>query len=417
MCLCALALVAAQPAGASRGGSTYGVRPACTTGKIRCMALIRTHNGEAIHAASPALLPSGFGPADYHAAYGLPGQTPLVAGSTTVHRAITVAIVDAWDYGNAYNDLTTFSQAYGLPVLPRCASTVTTSCFQKVNMGAPVGSARTHGWYVEMDLDIQTVHAICQNCKIVLVEAANEDDAALAAAENRAAKAASIVSNSWGVYDVDGSRGTLDAPYDHPNKAIVFSSGDEGYDVSWPASLNTVIAVGGTSLTQNGDGTYRETAWGPGQYAVGTGSGCADGDYGGYPAEPARSFQTAVANWSATGCGTSRGDNDVSAVADPATGAAIYTHWDGWWTVGGTSLAAPLISAVFALKGNAASVPYPASLLYAKAGTTAFHDVTSGSNDTGATPVPCDHTTTACVAAPGYDLPTGVGTPHGIGGF
>jgi hypothetical protein len=72
---------------------------------------------------------------------------------------------------------------------------------------------------------------------------------------------------------------------------------------------------------------------------------------------------------------------------------------------------------VFALKGNAASVPYPASLLYAKAGTTAFHDVTSGSNDTGITPVPCNHTTTACVAAPGYDLPTGVGTPHGIGGF
>ena len=59
---------------------------------------------------------------------------------------------------------------------------------------------------------------------------------------------------------------------------------------------------------------------------------------------------------------------------------------------------------------------YPASFIYAKAGTSAFHDVTSGSND-GGHYTPCDTTTTACVAAPGYDLPTGVGSPHGVGGF
>ena len=382
------------------------------------MALIRTHNGSRIHAASPALLPGGLGPADLHTAYGLPTQTPLVKG-TTAHRPITVAIVDEWDYGNAYADLTTYSQAYGLPVLPKCSATVTTSCFQKINMGAPAGSARPTGWYVEMDLDIETVHAICQNCKIVLVESASDYDYALGAAENRAAKAAPIVSNSWGSYDVDGSFGADDAAYDHPNKAIVFSSGDAGYDVSWPASLNTVVAVGGTSLQVNADGSYAgETAWGPtASDSWGTGSGCANGASGLYPAEPAQPFQTAVANWAATGCGSSRGDNDVSAVADPDTGAAIYTHWDGWQVVGGTSLAAPLISAVFALRGNATSVPYPASLLYAAAGTSSFNDPASGSNDTGVAAVPCDHTTTACVAGPGYDLPTGVGSPHGIGGF
>ncbi|HEX2589513.1 MAG TPA: S8 family serine peptidase [Gaiellales bacterium] len=421
MGLCALALLAVEPAGAAhRVRSTYGASHACTSGQVRCMALVRTHNGRAIHAATPDLLPSGMGPTDYHTAYQLPTKTPLVAGSTTVHRPITVAIVDAWDYGYAYNDLTRYSQAYGLPVLPRCSATVTTSCFQKINMGAPTGSARSTGWYIEMDLDIQTVHAICQNCKIVLVEAASDDDVVMANAVNRAARAASIVSNSYGAYDIDGSLGSLDAAYNHPNKAIVVSSGDAGYDVSWPAALNTVVTVGGTSLHVNPDGSYAgETVWGPPtvQNSGGTGSGCANGASGLYPAIPARAFQAAVANWAATGCGTSRGDNDVSAVADPDTGAAIYTHWDGWWTVGGTSLSAPLISAVFALKGNAASVPYPASLLYAKAGTTAFHDVTSGSNDTGITPVPCNHTTTACVAAPGYDLPTGVGTPHGIGGF
>jgi subtilase family serine protease len=270
-----------------------------------------------------------------------------------------------------------------------------------------------------MALDIETVHAICQNCKIVLVESANDTAEAFAAAENRAARAAPIVSNSYGTYDIDGSLGSLDAAYDHPNKAIVFSSGDAGYDVSWPASLNTVIAVGGTALHLAADGSYgSETVWGPtATRSYGTGSGCANGGSGLYPAEPARSFQSAVANWAATGCGSSRGDNDVSANADPATGSAVYTTPDGWSTVGGTSLSAPLIAAVFALKGNATSVAYPASLLYARAGTSAFNDVTSGGNDTGVAIVPCDTGTTQCKAAPGYDLPTGVGTPHGTGGF
>jgi subtilase family serine protease len=417
--LAASALATGASAAAAGTAATYGARAACTTGQIRCMALIRTHDGTVMHAASAALLPAGYGPAAYHTAYGLPTQTPLVAGSTTVHRAITVAIVDAWDYGNAYTDLTTYSQAYGLPVLPKCSATVKYACFLKVNMGAPAGSARRTGWYIETALDIETVHAICQNCRIVLVESADDTAESFAAAESRAAAAAPIVSNSYGTYDIDGSLGALDAAYDHPNKAIVFSSGDAGYDVSWPASLNTVVAVGGTALHLNPDGTYgSETAWGPSATAAyGTGSGCANGASGLFTAEPARIFQTAVANWAATGCGTSRGDNDVSANADPDTGSAIYSTPTGWVTVGGTSVAAPLIAAVFALRGNATSVPYPASLLYAKAGTSAFNDPAAGSNDTGAATVPCDTTTTACRAAPGYDLPTGVGTPHGIGGF
>src|ERR1700755_895134 len=102
ICLCAIALVAPKRAGAARTGSTYGAKPVCTTGKIRCMALLRTHNGRPMRAATPALLPAGFGPAQYHSAYGLPTQTPLVTGSTTAHRPVTVAVVDAWDYAYAY---------------------------------------------------------------------------------------------------------------------------------------------------------------------------------------------------------------------------------------------------------------------------------------------------------------------------
>lgn len=383
------------------------------------MLLIRTHNGSAVHAATPNLLPTGYGPDQYHTAYRLPTLTPL-AGGTANHRAITVAVVDAFDYGGALSDLNTYSAAFGLPTMTKCSATVKISCFQKVNMGATVGSARAQGWNLEIALDIETVHAICENCKIVLVEAVDNSFDALAAAENRAAIAANIISNSYGSYGIDGFvGGASDAAYNRPNKAIVFSSGDSGYGVSWPAALNTVISVGGTSLQLNPDNSYAsETAWGPdATYAWGTGSGCANGASSLLPPIPAQPFQIAVANYAATGCGSTRGDNDVSATADPNAGSAMYARSSGWIEVGGTSVSAPLIAGVFALSGNVTKAVYPASLLYAKAGTSVFNDVVSGSNDGGHYVPSCDTTTSACIAAPGYDLPTGLGSPRGIGGF
>jgi hypothetical protein len=102
----------------------------------------------------------------------------------------------------------------------------------------------------------------------------------------------------------------------------------------------------------------------------------------------------------------------VAADADPNTGAAVYdsTRYQGqsgWFQVGGTSLSAPLIAAVYALAGNASSATYPASIPYGH--TSSLHDVTSGSNGS------CS--TTMCKGAAGYDGPTGVGTPNGTGGF
>ena len=71
--------------------------------------------------------------------------------------------------------------------------------------------------------------------------------------------------------------------------------------------------------------------------------------------------------------------NDVSADADPNTGAAVYdTARGGWMQVGGTSLAAPLIAGVYGLAANATTVGYPASLPYANAAS--LRDVTSGND-------------------------------------
>jgi hypothetical protein len=302
------ALAAIVPSAMAAGAQTvsnYGAQRACTTGQARCNALILTRNGRMVTAATPAILPSGYGPAQYHGAYNLP--------KTTASGKTTIALVDAFDDATIAKDLKKYSTTFGIPVLPKCTSTVKTSCFKKMNLGAAPGSAVAPGWDVEIALDVETAHAICQNCRIVLVEAVNDSFGSLEAAENTAAKQAGIISNSWGSYGYDGTSPPDDPAFNHPNDAVVFSSGDNGYGVQYPADLNTVIAVGGTSLTVGAGDTYgSEKTWGPiTGHAWGTGSGCANGSVSGASPVPARSFQSGVAGYAATGCGTSRGDNDV----------------------------------------------------------------------------------------------------------
>ena len=73
---------------------------------------------------------------------------------------------------------------------------------------------------------------------------------------------------------------------------------------------------------------------------------------------------------------------------------------------GGTSVAAPIIASFDALIGSSASSPQ-----WAYQHTNAFNDVTAGSNNVGGSPC-SDY---LCNAGPGYDGPTGLGTPNGAG--
>jgi len=411
-----LLLIGSSVSSASGDVASLGAKRVCTTGQVRCYAMVVTHpGGSVLHTATPNALPTGMSPANYHSAYSLPVNGPAGA---------TVAIVDAFDDATIAADLKKYSQTYGLPVLPKCTSSVTTSCFKKINRGAPPGSAVSPGWDVEIALDVETVHAICQNCKIILVEAQDSSIVNLAAAAKFAASKAPIISNSYGSYGADGAidgaiGSAVDEDYNKKNHAMIVSAGDDGYGVSWPASLNSTISVGGTALTLNGAGGYgSETAWG--HSGNGTGSGCSSATVGGtgVASVQAQTFQKNAAGYAGTKCGTFRGDNDVSANADPNTGSAVYVgSFGGFVQVGGTSLAAPLIAGVYALKGNATTTAYPASFLYAGLGTTAFHDVTTGNDDEGNWPVACPASSTQCKAAAGYDLPTGVGTPKGLNGF
>ena len=205
--------------------------------------------------------------------------------------------------------------------------------------------------------------------------------------------------------------------YNHPGVAITVATGDCGYDcapssdsvagtvqnVEYPAASQYVVAVGGTTLTHNSSARgWTESAWGHGGY--GAGSGCS-------LYEPKPSWQTD------TGC-SMRTQADVSAVADPSTGVAAYDSdpklplsSQGWSLLGGTSAASPIIATTYALAGGLKPGTYPASYPYAD--TAAVNDAVGGTN---VTTYACT-VTYLCNGVAGYDGPTGLGTPNGVGAF
>ena len=159
-------------------------------------------------------------------------------------------------------------------------------------------------------------------------------------------------------------------------------------------------------------------------------------------------WQSSLSSWASAACGRApRGGHLADSDHDAGDrtydgsdycGAGCATYWA---TFGGTSLASPIIAAMYALTGGAQGVAYPALTLYGHLGSSSLYDVTSGGNgwcdgdpaDVCADPntygygvMDCDYTPdgsapsagdAACDAGAGYDGPTGVGTPSGLGAF
>ncbi|MFC0545157.1 S53 family peptidase [Kutzneria chonburiensis] len=342
--------------------------------------------------------PVGLAPADIQSAYGLAGKT---SGGRTV------AIVDAMDAPTAEADLAVFRSKRGLS-----PCTTANGCFKKVNQNGAASPlpAGDFGWAEEISLDLDAVSATCPDCHILLVEANSADTDPLMTAVDTAANTPGVVaiSNSYGGAE-DGTITAADVHLNHPGIAVTASSGDSGYGVSWPASSPYVTAVGGTTLTKAA-GTPRgwtEKTW------SGAGSGCST-----IEPKPAWQHDTAC---------TKRTVADVSADADPASGLGIYDTYnscgtssfcdflialglaqgaDGWVQVGGTSLSSPIIASVYALAGNSVT-----SGSYPYAHTSGLNDITTGNNGTT-----CGGSY-LCTAGPGYDGPTGLGTPNGVSAF
>ncbi|MCK7627500.1 S53 family peptidase [Streptomyces sp. RS10V-4] len=353
-------------------------------GHMACNAVARTDVKQHL-SLGRNLTPSGYGPADLQSAY------KLSAGGGSGQ---TVAIVDAYDDPNAEKDLATYRKQYGLP-----DCTTANGCFKKVDQNGGTKYPRADaGWAGEISLDVDMVSASCPQCHILLVEANSASMSDLGAAVNRAvALGAKFVSNSYGGSE-DSTDATSDAAYfKHPGVAITVSSGDSGYGTEYPASSQYVTAVGGTSLKKSSSARgWTESVWGTSAGGEGAGSGCSQ-----YDAKPA---------WQQdTGC-AKRSVADVAAVADPATGLAVYDSYQasGWNVYGGTSASAPFIAGVYALAGTPGATDIPASYPYAH--TAALNDVTSGANGS------CSPSY-LCTADSGYDGPTGLGTPNGTAAF
>jgi hypothetical protein len=329
---------------------------------------------------SPAATPAGYGPADIQSAYNLPSG--LGAGRT-------VAIVDAYDLPTAESNLATYRSQYGLP-----ACTTANGCFRKINQnGGSTPPTANSGWGVEIALDLDTVSATCPQCKILLVEANNASFSNLGTAVNQAATQGAVaISNSWGAAESFSETSYDTSYFRHPGIAVVAATGDGSYGTEYPAASPYVTAVGGTTLTHASNARgWTESAWG------GAGSGCSSRE-----AKPA--FQTD------TGCAR-RTIADVSAVADPATGVAVYDSYasgGGWGVYGGTSVATPIISAIFAMAGSPPANVLPVQYPYANPG--ALFDVVGGTNGS------CNPAY-LCHGAAGYDGPTGLGTPNGLAAF
>ncbi len=352
-------------------------------GSAHCFAKIVTDaRGNIIEGkqnAAPNVAPKGLSPSSLRSAYSVNGN-----GAT----GYTIAIVDAYGYANAEKDMAVYRQQYGLS-----ACTTANGCFKKVNENGTTTSypRNNTGWGQEQALDLDMVSAMCPSCHIILVQATTNNNSDLAAAVNRAvAMGAKVVSNSYG--GGEGGSQNYESAYNHPGVAILASSGDSGYGVQFPASSPHVTAVGGTSLSpaSNSRG-WTETAW------TGAGSGC--------------STIYAKPTWQTDRLCAYRMVADVSAIADPNTGVAVYGPLSavrsGWMVFGGTSVASPLVAGVYGNNGGASVINYGSNPYGHLAN---LNDVTSGSNGS------CGGTY-LCTAGVGYDGPTGLGTPNGSTAF
>jgi hypothetical protein len=281
-----------------------------------------------------------------------------------------VGVVAAYGYSTAASDLAIYRRNMGLPA---CA--FGNGCLRIVNQsGRAAPLPKSNGdaaddWRAEEALDLDVVSAICPNCKLLLVQANSDKSADLAASVSAAVGlgAASVV-NGYGGKEENAN----DPAYSRAGRAIVASGGS---GVRAPCSYAAVVCVGGTSLVAASSSRgWIEHPW----HASG---GCSA-----YVAKPA---------WQhVKGC-KRRAVVDLAAVADPATGVAVYELPGGWQQMGGTGIGAAVVGALFAMGPSAARAN--ASQWIWRHGASAYRRIDGAKN--------------------GYDESTGWGTPNGVGGF
>src|SRR5579862_7967492 len=360
----------------NQGDEDQPVVPSQGRGELRPHVWIHRFLGNNANPATGALAPS-----QVTGAYGINS----LAG---VGQGATVAIVDAYDSPNVASDLATFMTQFGISC-PTGGGTFTKVSQNGSASPLPGGNS---GWEVEINLDTQWVRAMAPCANIVLVEANSNNDSDLITAVNTAAGLGSVVTMSWGGGE-SSSQTSFDSSFIRSGVTFLASSGDTGGIVEWPSSSVNVVAVGGTNLALNANGTVSsETAW------SGSGGGCST-------VEPSITAQTGFV----PGTCTHRATPDVSMDGGNSSPVAVYiSDQGGWFAVYGTSLSVQLWGGVVAIANGLhgsgvngmlrdlyfATAGIPSSPPY----TNNYRDITSG-------------TAGSFSAGPGWDFITGLGSP------
>jgi len=314
----------------------------------------------------------------------------------------TIAITDAFFNSQTEADLANFNSTFGLPactIAGSCLTIVGQTCGPPPPQPSPI-TPMIRGWFQEEALDVQWVHSIAPNAKILLVIANSNSNADLYQAVQCAKANADVVTNSWGAPEFSGE--AANDPFFTSAVPVLFSSGDTFAQTEYPCTSPNVTCVGGTHLLEttnshrNVESVWDESAFGRG----GTGGGCSL-----FESEPA--FQSGFST-----CGTRRGAPDIAAIADSFTGVLVFLGGNagrpGLFVFGGTSLASPVMAGIVAsidtsrvahgkeILGGSTTALYLTSLLYQAAASPFYHyrlyDVTAGTH-----------------AAAGWDTATGLG--------
>lgn len=342
-------------------------------------------------------IPNGENPATLACIYGLVTPTNGCPKSSTLvptGGTKAIAVIDYGTYPALQADLNTFSTQFGLPPV-----TLNIIC-----QPSPCPNNSGTEWDLEEALDVEYAHAMAPNAQIIVGAFTNDpiaDGAVTAAANAVAAAGGGEVSNSWGYNGGESwcGSGGCELNYDQyfNVKGVVFfaSAGDSGLGPQYPSISPNVVSAGGTFIQRDSGGNFTtETCW--------SGSGGGISQY-----EPLPNYQLLIGNRT----GPKRGTPDWAAVASPASGVDIYSssYCHGWCTVGGTSVASPVLAGITNAAGkfrqSAPSDLQGTYSLYANPGLYRhyFFDVISGSN--------------GAQAKPGWDECTGLGSPRNGSAF
>jgi len=401
-----------NPGGATLGG-TLTVNAVNGVADFPDLTLNEAGTGYTLQATSTGLTSVDTGsftvaytPDQIRAAYGIDGLPWDGTGQT-------IAIVDAYDDPNLQGDLQQFDAEFGINDPP---SFTELNEYGGTTLPGTDPSQPPYDWEAETVMDVEWAHAIAPGAGVDVIEcnSPSSDDLDQGVTTAEGLPGVSVVSMSWGSSE-DSSETSEDSLFTAPGVTFLASTGDYGSPGAYPAYSPAVVAVGGTTLTLNADGSYSETGWSLGSDTV---LGYPNAASGGGPSQvelqPAYQQGVVPASMSTIQGVAYRTTPDVSFDADPLTGAAVYDSYndsapaDPWDVGGGTSLSAPCWAGLIALVNEGRVVSGEQTLnssnpiqtlgaLDDHATTGDFNDITSGYN--------------GYYAASGYDMVTGLGSP------